>query len=49
MSLGSKTIFWRSHKQSDSTTEVEYVIVVEAMKELVWLRNILEGFPTKTL
>jgi len=45
MSLGSATFSWRSHKQSvpvDSTTEAEYVATVEATKEIVWLRKILE-------
>jgi len=27
---------------TDSTTEAEYVIAVEAMKEIVWLRKILQ-------
>jgi hypothetical protein len=45
MSLGSSSCLWRSCKQSvptDSTTEEEYVAVAEAMKEIVWLRKILE-------
>jgi hypothetical protein len=45
MSLGSTTVSWRSHKQStlaDSTTEAEYVAAAEAMKEIMWLRKILE-------
>jgi hypothetical protein len=50
MSLGSTTISWRSHKQfvpTDSTTEVEYVVVAEATKEIVWLRKILEDLQEK--
>eukprot|EP00253_Pinus_taeda_P002832 PITA_02832 len=45
MSLGLGAVSWRSFKQSiptDSTTEVEYVAAVEATKEIVWLRKILE-------
>ena len=45
MSLGSAAVSWRSHKQSvpaDSTTEAEYVAGVEATKEKVSLRKILE-------
>jgi hypothetical protein len=45
MSLRSTTVFWRSRKQSvpaDSTTEAKYVAGVEAMKEILWLRKILE-------
>jgi hypothetical protein len=50
MSLGSTTVSWRSRKQlvpTDSTTEEEYVAVVEAMKEIVWLRKILEYLQEK--
>eukprot|EP00253_Pinus_taeda_P003600 PITA_03600 len=45
MSLGSGAFSWRSRKQSipaDSTTEAECVAAVEATKEIVWLRKILE-------
>eukprot|EP00253_Pinus_taeda_P006665 PITA_06665 len=45
MSLGSGHVSWRSRKQSvpaDSTTKAEYVAAVEATKEIVWLRKILE-------
>ena len=45
MSHGSRTVSWRSSKQSvplESTTEVEYVVVAEATKEIVWLMKILE-------
>ena len=50
MSLGSRAVSWRSHKQSiptDSTTKAEYVAVVEATKEIVWLREILEDLHVK--
>jgi hypothetical protein len=45
VNLGSTTISWRSYKQfvpTDSTIEVEYVVVAEETKEIAWLRNILE-------
>jgi len=45
MSLGSISISWRSCKQSilaDSLTEEEYVVAIEATKETMWLRKILE-------
>eukprot|EP00253_Pinus_taeda_P027340 PITA_27340 len=45
MSLGSRVVSWRSHKQSipaDSTIEAEYVTVAEATKEIVWIKKILE-------
>eukprot|EP00253_Pinus_taeda_P003204 PITA_03204 len=45
MSLGLGVVSWRSRKQSvlaDSTTKAKYVEAVEAMKEIVWLRKILE-------
>ena len=45
MSLGSGAISCRSHKQSilaDSTTEAENVAAAEAIKEILWLRKILE-------
>ena len=50
MSLGSEAVSWRSRKQSvlaDSTTEAEYVAAAEAMKEIVWLRKILEDLQEK--
>eukprot|EP00253_Pinus_taeda_P017418 PITA_17418 len=50
MSLGSGASFWRSCKQSvptDSTTEAEYIAAVEATKEIVWLREILEDLQVK--
>jgi hypothetical protein len=50
MSLGSTIVSWRARKQLvpvDSTTEAEYVAVVEATKEIVWLRNILEDLQDK--
>eukprot|EP00253_Pinus_taeda_P034786 PITA_34786 len=52
MSLGSRAVSWRSRKQSvpiDSTTEVEYVATIEATKEIVWLRKILEDLQAKTI
>lgn len=45
MSIGSGDVSWRSHKQSIlaySTIEEKHVVVVEATKEIVWLRKILE-------
>eukprot|EP00253_Pinus_taeda_P013059 PITA_13059 len=50
MSLGSRAASWRSHIQSvptDSTTKAEYVAEVEATKEIVWLRKILEDLQVK--
>jgi len=50
MSLGSGAVSWRSRKQSiptDSTTKVEYVAAVEATKEIVWLKKILEDLQVK--
>eukprot|EP00253_Pinus_taeda_P030853 PITA_30853 len=50
ISLGSGAISWRSRKQSvpaDSTTEAEYVAVVDATKEIVWLKKILEDLQVK--
>jgi hypothetical protein len=50
MSLGLASISWRSRKQSvlaDSTTEAEYVAVVEVTKEIVWLKKILEDLQEK--
>jgi len=41
MTLRSTIVSWRSHKQSvptDSTIEAEYVPVVEARKDIVWLK-----------
>jgi hypothetical protein len=43
--LGSIIVSWRSCKQKFPTyskTKVEYVAIVEATKEIVWLRKILE-------
>eukprot|EP00253_Pinus_taeda_P004293 PITA_04293 len=45
MSLGSRVVSWRSHKQSvpeDSTIEAEYVVSTKATKEIMWLGKILE-------
>eukprot|EP00253_Pinus_taeda_P013486 PITA_13486 len=45
MSLGSETVVWRSHKQSvpaNFMTEAKYVPVIEATKEIVWLKKIIE-------
>jgi hypothetical protein len=50
MSLGATIVSWRSHKQSvppDSTTKAEYVVAAKVMKEIVWLRKILEYFQEK--
>eukprot|EP00253_Pinus_taeda_P027908 PITA_27908 len=50
MSLGSGAVSWRSRKQlvpADSTTEAEYMAAVEATKEIVWLRKILEDLQVK--
>ena len=50
MSLVSASVSWRSRKQSvpvDSTIEAEYVAAAEAMKEIVWLRKILEDLQEK--
>lgn len=50
MSLGSGVISWKSRKQlvpTDSTTKVEYVAAIEATKEIVWLRKILEDLQVK--
>ena len=45
MSLESETISWRPHIPfvlEYSTTKEEHVAVVEATKEIVWFKNILE-------
>jgi hypothetical protein len=45
MSLGSRAFSWRSRKQfvlANFTIEAKYVVVVEATKEIVWLKKILE-------
>jgi hypothetical protein len=50
MILGSTLVSQRSHKQSvpiDSTTKVEYVASLEATKEIVLLRKILEYLQEK--
>lgn len=50
MNLGSTTISWRSSKQSvhvDSTTESKYVATAQAMKEIIWLHEILEDLQEK--
>ena len=42
--LGGGVVSWRSIKQkciADSTTEAEYVVACEAMKESVWLKKFL--------
>jgi hypothetical protein len=52
MSLRSKNFSWRSHKQLvpiDSTTKTEYVAAAKVMKEIVWLRKILEYLQEKQL
>ena len=52
MNIGSKTITWRSRKQSvpvDSTTEAEYVAAAQATKEIIWLRKILEYLQEKQM
>jgi len=43
--LGGTTISWKSKLQgrvSLSTTEVEYVVISEATKEITWLKNLLK-------
>ena len=50
MSLGSGAVSWRSCKESvpaDSIIEAEYVAAVEATKEIVWLKKILEDLQVK--
>ena len=45
MNLESTTITWISWKQfvpTDSTIEAEYVAAVQATKEIIWIRKILE-------
>ena len=52
MNLGSATITWRSRKQyvpADSKNEVEYVVVDQATKEIIWLRKILEDLQEKQM
>ncbi|XP_059067890.1 secreted RxLR effector protein 161-like [Cryptomeria japonica] len=52
ITLGSTTTTWRSKKQTvpiDSTTEVEYVAVAQATKEIVWLKKILEDLQEKQM
>ena len=42
--LGRATVVWRSIKQSsiaNSTMEAEYIIILKASKEAVWLKNFL--------
>jgi len=43
--IGGTTISWKSKLQgrvSLSTTEVEYVAISEAAKEMIWLKNLLK-------
>jgi len=43
--VGKNTVLWKSKKQETttlSTTESEYMAVVEAAKEVLWLRQLLE-------
>jgi len=43
--LGGTTISWKSKLQgrvSFSTTEAEYVVIVEAAKKMIWLKNLLK-------
>jgi len=50
MSLRSGVVSWRSRKQSilvDSTIDVEYVAAAEAIKEIIWLRKLLEDLQVK--
>ena len=50
MTLGSAAITRRSKKQTilaNSTTEVEYVEVAQATKEIVWLRKIIDDLQEK--
>jgi len=50
MCLVSTIVTWRSRKQLvpiDSTTKVEYVAATQAIKEIVWLRKILEELQEK--
>jgi hypothetical protein len=50
MSLGSRIVSWRSCKYlipTDSTTKAECVAVVEATKEIAWLKKILEYLQEK--
>ena len=52
MSLGSGFVSWRSCKQtipSDSATEAEYVAAAEEIKEIEWLRKILEDLQMKQM
>ena len=42
--FGSAVLSWRSLKQSyivDSTMKIEYIVVSEVAKEIVWLRKFL--------
>jgi len=48
--VGTGAVSWRSKLQSIvalSTTESEYIAAVEAGKEILWMRNILEEFGYK--
>ena len=52
MNLGSTTITWRSRKKYvpvDSTTEVEYVVASQAIKEIIWIRKIIEVMQEKQI
>ncbi|XP_074300675.1 secreted RxLR effector protein 161-like [Silene latifolia] len=44
--LNGGEVCWRSFKEpviADSTTESEYIVASEAVKEAVWIRQFLEG------
>ena len=44
--LNGGAISWKSSKQNtvaDSTTEVEYIVALEATKEAVWIKKFITG------
>lgn len=50
MSLGSIVISWTSRKQfvpTNSTTEENYMAIVESNKEIIWAHMHIERFTTK--